>query len=219
MSSPIMALQGNALRKPLQRLHDNLPLSARPPVPTPPISYDQENEIAVNYGVAMGIYDEDEIRAVTNFSLVGTAPSHNDEDDAEGIEALARDLEQGGLYGRGHGDDGSENGEDFDLNLELEHEDDDDLDDDEGLGDHRFGEIVDEDIQDEDDDDEDLQDDEQFEYDAQPDAQDEVPVRVFDPVALGLKEINNLAHFSVSSHKPGNGVAELLIDDLDTFWQ
>ncbi|KAH8847594.1 hypothetical protein MCOR27_004477 [Pyricularia oryzae] len=42
---------------------------------------------------------------------------------------------------------------------------------------------------------------------------------VFDPAAIGLKEINNLAHFSVSSHKPGNGVAELLGDDLDKYWQ
>ncbi len=41
----------------------------------------------------------------------------------------------------------------------------------------------------------------------------------FDPMLLGLKEINNLAHFSVSSHKPGNGVEELLSDDLDKYWQ
>ncbi|KJR81959.1 anaphase-promoting complex subunit 10 [Sporothrix schenckii 1099-18] len=41
----------------------------------------------------------------------------------------------------------------------------------------------------------------------------------FDPVVLGLKEINNLAHFSVSSHKPGNGVDELLHDDLGKYWQ
>ena len=41
----------------------------------------------------------------------------------------------------------------------------------------------------------------------------------FDPMLLGLKEINNLAHFSVSSHKPGNGVEELLNDDLGKYWQ
>jgi hypothetical protein len=41
----------------------------------------------------------------------------------------------------------------------------------------------------------------------------------FDPMLLGLKEINNLAHFSVSSHKPGNGVDELLHDDLNKYWQ
>ena len=48
---------------------------------------------------------------------------------------------------------------------------------------------------------------------------DEAGQLAFDPLALGLKEINNLAHFSVSSHKPGNGVEELLNDDLDKFWQ
>jgi anaphase-promoting complex subunit 10 len=41
----------------------------------------------------------------------------------------------------------------------------------------------------------------------------------FNPTDLGLKEINNLAHFGVSSHRPGNGVAELLSDDLDKYWQ
>ncbi|KAL1863934.1 hypothetical protein VTK73DRAFT_6334 [Phialemonium thermophilum] len=50
-----------------------------------------------------------------------------------------------------------------------------------------------------------------------PDERDRVTY--FDPSALGLKEINNLAHFGVSSHKPGNGVAELLSDDLDKYWQ
>ncbi|KLU87948.1 anaphase-promoting complex subunit 10 [Magnaporthiopsis poae ATCC 64411] len=55
---------------------------------------------------------------------------------------------------------------------------------------------------------------EDFEYE---EMEDTTPV--FDPAALGLKEINNLAHFSVSSHKPGNGVAELLSDDLDKYWQ
>lgn len=54
----------------------------------------------------------------------------------------------------------------------------------------------------------------EYDYD---EAEDTVPV--FDPAAVGLKEINNLAHFSVSSHKPGNGVAELLSDDLDKYWQ
>ncbi|KXX73297.1 Anaphase-promoting complex subunit 10 [Madurella mycetomatis] len=42
---------------------------------------------------------------------------------------------------------------------------------------------------------------------------------VFDPAAVGLKEINNLAHFGVSSHKPGSGVEELLSEDLDKYWQ
>lgn len=42
---------------------------------------------------------------------------------------------------------------------------------------------------------------------------------LFNPAELGLKEINNLAHFGVSSHRPGSGVAELLSDDLDKYWQ
>ncbi|KAL2141122.1 hypothetical protein VTI28DRAFT_2781 [Corynascus sepedonium] len=41
----------------------------------------------------------------------------------------------------------------------------------------------------------------------------------FNPGELGLKEINNLAHFGVSSYRPGSGVAELLSDDLNMYWQ
>ncbi|KAH8760561.1 anaphase-promoting complex, subunit 10-domain-containing protein [Diaporthe sp. PMI_573] len=41
----------------------------------------------------------------------------------------------------------------------------------------------------------------------------------FDPIALGLKEINNLARCRVSTFKPGNGVRELLDDDLSQYWQ
>jgi anaphase-promoting complex subunit 10 len=42
---------------------------------------------------------------------------------------------------------------------------------------------------------------------------------LFDPATAGLKEISNLARFTVSSHKPGNGVEELKSDDLKLFWQ
>lgn len=42
---------------------------------------------------------------------------------------------------------------------------------------------------------------------------------LFDPIALGLKEINNLARARVSTFKPGNGVKELLDDDLGQYWQ
>lgn len=41
----------------------------------------------------------------------------------------------------------------------------------------------------------------------------------FDPFSLGLKEINNLARCRVSTFKPGNGVKELLDDDLNQYWQ
>ncbi|KAI0385504.1 anaphase-promoting complex, subunit 10-domain-containing protein [Hypomontagnella monticulosa] len=41
----------------------------------------------------------------------------------------------------------------------------------------------------------------------------------FDPSAVGLKEISNLASFTVSSYKPGCGVKELRDDDVNQFWQ
>lgn len=46
-----------------------------------------------------------------------------------------------------------------------------------------------------------------------------VPHAPFNPIALGLKEINGLAHFRVSSFKPGNGVEELINDDIERYWQ
>jgi anaphase-promoting complex subunit 10 len=41
----------------------------------------------------------------------------------------------------------------------------------------------------------------------------------FDLHPLGLKEISNLGKFTVSTHKPENGVEELRSDDLTKFWQ
>lgn len=55
---------------------------------------------------------------------------------------------------------------------------------------------------------------------------EEAPVEVamdnslpFDPTALGLKEIGNLASWTVSSSKPGCGVLALRDDDTNLFWQ
>ncbi|KAF3766463.1 hypothetical protein M406DRAFT_32137, partial [Cryphonectria parasitica EP155] len=45
------------------------------------------------------------------------------------------------------------------------------------------------------------------------------PVAPFNPISMGLKEIGGLAHFRVSSFKPGNGVEELVSDDTDRYWQ
>ncbi|KAG9233802.1 anaphase-promoting complex, subunit 10-domain-containing protein, partial [Amylocarpus encephaloides] len=42
---------------------------------------------------------------------------------------------------------------------------------------------------------------------------------VFDAAALGLKEIGNLASWTVSSSKPGCGVVPLRDDDTNLFWQ
>jgi len=78
--------------------------------------------------------------------------------------------------------------------------------DDDLLDDAMDGDLGDEDL------DEDHEEVEQVES-------DEPLEPVFDAAALGLKEINNLANFGVSSHKPGNGVEELLSEDLDKYWQ
>ncbi|KAL7941617.1 anaphase-promoting complex, subunit 10 domain-containing protein [Trichoderma barbatum] len=45
------------------------------------------------------------------------------------------------------------------------------------------------------------------------------PLTMMDPVVFGLKEISNLGKFTVSSHKPGNGVEQLRSDDLTSYWQ
>ena len=49
-----------------------------------------------------------------------------------------------------------------------------------------------------------------------------VPMEIdtpFDPSALGLKEIGNLASWTVSSCKPGCGVEALRDEDTGLFWQ
>jgi anaphase-promoting complex subunit 10 len=65
--------------------------------------------------------------------------------------------------------------------------------------------------------DEDDMEDEEEDIGDQDQALDVAPP--FDPATAGLKEISNLARFTVSSHKPGNGVEQLKSDDLKHFWQ
>lgn len=57
------------------------------------------------------------------------------------------------------------------------------------------------------------------EHDEHVESEEQLQGPAFDPSELGLREINNLAHFGVSSHKPGSGVKELLSEDLDKYWQ
>ncbi|KAI0457306.1 anaphase-promoting complex, subunit 10-domain-containing protein [Xylaria acuta] len=52
--------------------------------------------------------------------------------------------------------------------------------------------------------------------DAEEEEEEEQP---FDASAVGLKEISNLASFTVSSYKPGCGVKELRDDDANQYWQ
>ncbi|KAI9051383.1 hypothetical protein LZ554_004430 [Drepanopeziza brunnea f. sp. 'monogermtubi'] len=73
-----------------------------------------------------------------------------------------------------------------------------------------------------DEDDEDDEEDEDEDEDEEEGAYDEVPMEIdnpFDPTALGLKEIGNLASWTVSSCKPGCGVDALRDDDTGLFWQ
>ncbi|CAK7225760.1 hypothetical protein SCUCBS95973_005972 [Sporothrix curviconia] len=102
-------------------------------------------------------------------------------------------------------------------------DDDDDDDDEEEEGADDGGRDGDEDDEmhgpeDDDDIDVDVNDDGE-EVEVEEEEEEEDAAISFDPMLLGLKEINNLAHFSVSSHKPGNGVEELLHDDLAKYWQ
>ncbi|KAJ4154980.1 hypothetical protein LMH87_000250 [Akanthomyces muscarius] len=59
---------------------------------------------------------------------------------------------------------------------------------------------------------------EPVEEEGEEEEEDEQEVLV-DPASIGLKEISNLGKFTVSSHKPGNGVQELRSDDLKLYWQ
>ncbi|KAI2467830.1 anaphase-promoting complex, subunit 10-domain-containing protein [Annulohypoxylon bovei var. microspora] len=73
-----------------------------------------------------------------------------------------------------------------------------------------------EDVSNVDDDDQENEEENGGEEDDEEGPGDDVP---FDASAVGLKEISNLASFTVSSYKPGCGVKELRDDDVNQFWQ
>lgn len=80
--------------------------------------------------------------------------------------------------------------------------------------------VEDEDEHDLDDDDENNdEDDDDEDHDDDHGDEDLEIAPLIDPATAGLKEISNLGKFTVSSHKPGNGVEELRSDDLKRFWQ
>jgi anaphase-promoting complex subunit 10 len=155
-----------------------------------PIVFEQENEEAVLEGLQLGIYDLDEVIALTNFRVPSPAVTPGDHDISDDDHVRFA----GGVYERGDMSD-----EEL-MEGYGERDGDDEL-----LGDV-MGEELDDQMDDDDDEEHDGSDDERQDH-------------AFNAAALGLKEINNLAHFGVSSHRPGNGVAELLSDDLDKYWQ
>lgn len=75
----------------------------------------------------------------------------------------------------------------------------------------------DDDVEDENDEDADITGDEDGDTGVDDPGQEDEPP--FDPASVGLKEISNLASFTVSSYKPGCGVKELRDDDAHLFWQ
>ncbi|KAI1388602.1 anaphase-promoting complex, subunit 10-domain-containing protein [Hypoxylon trugodes] len=64
-----------------------------------------------------------------------------------------------------------------------------------------------------------IEDEVEHEEQGEEDEEDNEDEQAFDPAAVGLKEISNLASFTVSSYKPGCGVKELRDDDVNQFWQ
>ncbi|KAI0880126.1 anaphase-promoting complex, subunit 10-domain-containing protein [Annulohypoxylon maeteangense] len=76
--------------------------------------------------------------------------------------------------------------------------------------------IEDDDQENEEDNGEEEEEEEDDDEEEEEEGHDDVP---FDASAVGLKEISNLASFTVSSYKPGCGVKELRDDDVNQFWQ
>lgn len=190
-----MAPDSSIQRFALSSLDPNWNLnSILPPRKRAPITFDQENEEAVLGGVASGIYNLEEVVALTDHQGFGLPATPNEPLDSDD-EALVPSP-----YGRNQilqdqpsSDDGS--------SAYGGNED----DDDEMISEDMEQDLGEEEAEDQEDDD--------------AISGEQAPGVFFDPAALGLKEINNLAHFGVSSHKPGNGVEELLSDDLDRYWQ
>lgn len=182
-------------RRALQSLDPNHSLNTlRGRCKRAPITFDQENEDAVLDGIALGIYDFQEVHDLTNRREPTPPATPNPQVDSDVEEEIIAAMSYTG---------GPQHGALNERSVDMQDEDNDEMLTDEM--DEELGEGVDEGQAEEDDE------------DGDPD--DQVEGAYFDPTSMGLKEINNLAHFGVSSHKPGNGVEELLSDDLDKYWQ
>ncbi|KAK3684068.1 galactose-binding domain-like protein [Podospora appendiculata] len=180
-------------RRPLGELDPNKDLNTcRSKSRRAPITFEQENENAVLDGIEAGIYDINEVIWWTDHHLYSHTAAIGDAHDSDDEHlGPSHNPPSEGEGGEGTDTSEAETGAAFDDDA-----------------DEYFGDIMDEDLAEELD--EEDPDNEDEEINLGP---------VFDPAAMGLKEINNLAHFGVSSHKPGNGVEELLSDDLDKYWQ
>jgi len=195
----VSARQHAPRRRPLGELDPNRDLNIPRGGKRAPITYDTENAQAVIRGIETGLYDADEVMAWTNYRAFTPPAPVDDSNDFSDDPGLTQFTAQ--EYPDEDVDDDLE-GED--MEDEADHEDFGHPDDDQDL----LDEIMDEDLM-----------DHMHDQDEQIESDDDLQEAPFDPAAIGLKEINNLAHFGVSSHKPGNGVEELLSDDVSKFWQ
>ncbi|KAK3314461.1 anaphase-promoting complex, subunit 10-domain-containing protein [Apodospora peruviana] len=172
-----------------------------------PIVSDVENREAVRDGVDRVIYDPLEVALATAYRRRSPPPARSlaDSEDFSSYFTASttdsRDSDNGGDDMDEPHPDSFHSGDTNEFtDPPFESQDDD--------GFHDLHDLHDEDL-----------DGHQDHDDEHVDESEEPLEPVFDPASIGLKEINHLAHFSVSSHKPGNGVAELLDDDLDKYWQ
>ncbi|CAP67528.1 uncharacterized protein PODANS_6_11820 [Podospora anserina S mat+] len=215
--------------------HD-LCLSRHGPIKRRPIVLEQENKLAVLTGVQRGIYDMNEVVVLTNYQgsspaasaevtqapgythqqpqfLSPVTPSRQEplaEAEEVGMEHYrTQDHEVAVQEARGQFEEELEDGPEGDLDQDEPAPEDDDPDA------YGYREPRDDDTYYS----EEYMDEDDFDDGQEQDGSDQPQEPPFDPTALGLKEINNLAHFGVSSHKPGNGVTELLSDDTDKYWQ
>ena len=191
-------LQRPGKRRALQSLDANSSLNApRGLKRKAPITFDTENEDAVLDGVALGIYSYDAVLVLTNRREPTRTATPNPQLDSDDEEIGNMSRPGGG------GPHEALNERPIDFQGDGDGDEDDEMlmeDMDEELGENA--------------EEADVEGDEDSE-----DADDEGGDEWFDPSSMGLKEINNLAHFGVSSHKPGNGVEELLSEDLNQYWQ
>ncbi|KAK3396933.1 putative DOC1 protein [Sordaria brevicollis] len=196
----------------LRQKHLNAPL---PFTKRHPITMDQENIDEIHEGLYNGIYELNEIFAVTNNqwppSPAPSARTQRTQDETTDDEGFPSPVGDGPPSDIELQDDDQIQGNDNEIEGEGFPEGMEGVDEDPHLADPNPGDHGDEFGLDEQGEriepDEDLEETEQLQH------------SMFDPTAIGLREINNLAHFGVSSHKPGNGVEELLTEDLDKYWQ
>ncbi|KAK0668738.1 galactose-binding domain-like protein [Cercophora samala] len=215
--------------------HD-LGLSRHGPIKRAPIVFEKENKSAVLDGVRLGVYDMDEVLALTNYQ--GTSPVASVRDihtpgyTRTPVQPLSPVTSSLGEFPEGVEEVGMEHYRAQDHEVAIQETRDQFEEEPE---DEPEGELERDELEPEDDDpdayrsreprddetyySDEYMDEDEFDDGQEQDISDQPQEPLFDPAALGLKEINNLAHFGVSSHKPGNGVAELLSDDMDKYWQ